>query len=201
MRIVACGIFQLELEHILDEIKAEWASAAEIKVTYTEPALHVDYDSLKDSLTTSLTTASEEKLILFLGSMCHPEIGELSQKRCAARLQANNCIEAILGKKVIDDMQHSSNIFCITPGWLQNWEKIFRQGQGWDEIDARQNFGFYDKILLLDTGVSELNEIDILEFFEYTQVPIETQKVELDILKKNVVETLRKTFSKEILTY
>ena len=38
VRIVACGIFQLELERVLDQIKAEWTSAEDLKVTYIAPA-------------------------------------------------------------------------------------------------------------------------------------------------------------------
>lgn len=44
VRRVACGIFQLELERVLEEIKEEWASVDEFKVTYVASALHVDLE-------------------------------------------------------------------------------------------------------------------------------------------------------------
>ena len=68
VRIVVCGVFQLELEQVLEEIKAEWASAGEFKVTYIAPALHVDLDKLKDGITKALDVVAEEKIVLFFGS-------------------------------------------------------------------------------------------------------------------------------------
>ncbi|KUO74461.1 MAG: hypothetical protein APF81_14625 [Desulfosporosinus sp. BRH_c37] len=202
IRIVACGIFQLELERVLEEIRTEWASDAEFKVVYTEPALHVDYDKLKDGITETLNNnATEEKVVLFFGSMCHPEMSEFTEKYHVIRLQPRNCIELILGKERQEELEKSVKIFYITQGWLQNWREIFSQGQGWDEIDARQNFGFYDKILLLDTGVSEFNDEDILDFFEYTQVPIEIESIDLAVFKKSVVEAIEKALAKKAPTY
>jgi hypothetical protein len=55
---------------------------------------------------------------------------------------------------LIVSSQSAHGVF-LTIGWLRNWEDIFRLGLGWDEIDARQNMGSYDKILRLDNGVSE----------------------------------------------
>ena len=54
---------------------------------------------------------------------------------------------------------------------------------------------------MLDTGVSEFNDEDILEFFEYTQVPIEIESVELAVFKKNVAETLKKALTKKAPTF
>lgn len=202
VRIVACGIFQLELERVLEEIRADWESDDEFKVIYTAPALHVDYDKLKDGITEALNdNATEEKVVLFFGSMCHPEMSEFTEKCNVIRLQPRNCIELILGKERQEELEKSDQIFYITQGWLQNWREIFSQGQGWDEIDARQNFGFYDKILLLDTGVSEFSDEDILDFFEYTQVPIEIESIDLAVFKKSVVETLEKALAKKVPTY
>jgi len=49
---------------------------------------------------------------------------------------------------------------------------------------------------MLDTGVSDFNDEDILEFFEYTQVPIEIESIDLAVFKKNVAETLMKALAK-----
>ncbi|AFQ43401.1 DUF1638 domain-containing protein [Desulfosporosinus meridiei] len=201
VRIVACGIFQLELERVLEEIRTKCESDAEFKVIYTAPALHVDFDKLKDGITQALdNNTPEEKVVLFFGSMCHPEMNEFIEEYNVVKLEPKNCIELILGKERQNELEKSDKIFYITQGWLQNWREIFSQGQGWDEIDARQNFGFYDKILLLDTGVSEFNDEDILDFFEYTQVPIEIENIDLTVFKKSVVETLEKALGKKILT-
>ncbi len=197
MRIVACGIFQPELEQVLRQIRDERPHDCIIDVTYVPPALHVDYDKLKDGIIDALDHVSEQKKILLFGSMCHPEIGEFTEKYHVVRLSPGNCVELILGKERQREIEKSAKVFYLTPGWLQNWEDIFRRGQGWDEIDARQNMGFYDKILLLDTGVSEFSDEDILEFFEYTQVPIEIECVDLAVFKENVVKAIEKALDVE----
>ncbi len=189
---MACGIFQPELEQVLRQIREERPNDCIIDVTYVPPALHVDYDKLKDGITGALDHVSEQKKILLYGSMCHPEIGEFTEKYHVVRLSPGNCVELILGKDRQKEIEKFVKVFYLTPGWLQNWEDIFRRGQGWDEIDARQNFGFYDKILLLDTGVSEFSDEDLLEFFEYTQVPIEIESVNLAVFKENVVKAIEK---------
>jgi len=197
VRIVACGIFQPELEQVLRQIREERPNDCIIDVTYVPPALHVDYDRLKDGITNALDHVSEQKKILLFGSMCHPEIGEFTEKYHVVRLSPGNCVELILGKERQKEIEKSAKVFYLTPGWLQNWEDIFRRGQGWDEIDARQNMGFYHKILLLDTGVSEFSDEDLLEFFEYTQVPIEIEKVDLAVFKENVVKAIEKALDVE----
>jgi hypothetical protein len=190
VRIVACGIFQPELEQVLRQIREEQPNDCIIDVTYVPPALHVDYDKLKDGITGALDHVSEQKKILLFGSMCHPEIGEFTEKYHVVRLIPGNCVELILGKDRQREIEKSAKVFYLTPGWLQNWEDIFRRGQGWDEIGARMNMGFYDKILFLDTGVSEFSDEDLLEFFEYTQVPIEIEKVDLAVFRENVVKAI-----------
>ncbi len=190
VRIVSCGIFEPELERILKQIGEELLPNDEINATYVPPALHVDYDKLKNGITSALNMVTEDKKVLLFGSMCHPEIGEFTDKYHVVRLAPGNCVELILGKERQREIEKSAKVFYLTPGWLHNWEKIFKQGQGWDEIDARINFGFYDKILLWDTGVSEFKDEDLLEFFEYTQVPIEIESVDLAIFKEHVSAAL-----------
>ncbi len=194
-RIVACGILQPELELIMKRIKELQPPGTEIKVTYVPPGLHVDYDKLKDGITSTLDTVTDDKKVLLFGSMCHPEIGEFTEKYGVVRLEPGNCVEMILGKERQREIEKTAKVFYLTPGWLQNWRDIFKKGQGWDEVDARINFGFYDKILLLDTGVAPLNDDELLEFFDYTQVPIEIESVDLSLFQNNITEALRRALT------
>jgi hypothetical protein len=75
-------------------------------------------------------------------------------------------------------------------GDLENWRKIFVEGLKWDEIDARQNFGYYDRILLLDTGITPVDDEKILEFFDYTQVPVEILPIDLEHFRREVEKLL-----------
>jgi len=195
LSIVACGIFKPELEQVLKQINEESIFNDDIKVSYLAPALHVDYHQLKLGITKALDEVSQEKRLLMFGSMCHPELDEFTEQYHVIRPTQGNCIELILDKKRKEEIEKSARVFFLTSGWLRNWQDIFKGGQGWDEIDARQNFGFYDKIILLDTGVSEFNDEELLEFFEYTQVPIEIEYVGLATFKQNVVGALEKVLA------
>lgn len=68
----------------------------------------------------------------------------------------------------------------MSPGCLSDWRSIFREGLGWDETDARMNLGFYDRIVVLDFGLEPLDDLALLEFFDYTGVPVEIESADLE---------------------
>jgi len=88
----------------------------------------------------------------------------------------------LLGEKMAE-LDAEAKTFYLTSGWLENWRKIFMEGLGWDAVDARQNFGYYDRILLLDTGIVPIDDMNLLEFYDYAQVPVETMPVDPDNLR------------------
>ena len=200
IRMVACGIFGPELEYILKQLKEEGALADEIAVSYVEPALHVDYDKLKVGITEALDKVEEPARVLLFGSMCHPDLRAFTEKYRVIRPVPGNCVEMIFGKERQREAEKDARVFYLTLGWLKHWREIFVEGQGWDEIDARQSFGFYDKILLLDTGIMEINEDDLLEFFEYTQVPIEIEAIDLAEFKGHIVQSIAEALPEPLFT-
>lgn len=82
------------------------------------------------------------------------------------------------------EMDKEARTFYLTPGWLDNWQQIFVEGLKWDKIDARQNFGFYNRIVLLDTGLTPVDDEKILGFFDFAEVPIEIVPVDTSHLRK-----------------
>ncbi|MGB9903327.1 MAG: DUF1638 domain-containing protein [Desulfotomaculales bacterium] len=188
--IVCCGILRRELEVLFREVCGNNQSAPD--VVYLEAALHVDFKKIHAALQKALTDLSPKyrQLTLVYGQLCHPEMEELARQFGARAIPARNCIEMLLGEEMAKTDQEART-FYLTPGWLDNWQKIFIEGLGWDSVEARQNFGFYDRILLLDTGVTPLAEETILEFFEYAQVTIEIRPVGLQNLHKLILNPLQ----------
>lgn len=184
--IICCGVLAEELELICqeEEITAE--------KYYIDPALHVDFDKLRARLIDVLAEVSHkhEDLIIIFGD-CYPDIDQTITRYNGNRINAQDCIWALLGDKK-EDLDSQGDIFYLTSGYLKHWRDIFasQNGLGWDPIDARQNFGFYDKIILLDTGVREIPEEEILEFFEYTRIPVEPIEIDLTYFKKLVLNRL-----------
>lgn len=195
--LICCGILRREVEQVF--VKHAAGEYCDVKRIYLEPALHVDLNKLKEILSSALANVAKEgsspKLIY--GRMCHPEMEFLAGKYGAAVAPSCNCIEMLLGEDMAR-IDAEARTFYLTPGWLENWKEIFIKGLGWDSVDARQNFGGYERILLLDTGVMPLEEERILEFFDYTQVPVEIRQVGLDnlfrVLKNLLFDKGGKTF-------
>lgn len=174
-KIICCGILKDELDYL--------TRGRDTEVLYIDAALHVDFNRLAGALKDVLNNAGGEGALLVIGGKCHPDMEKMTAE-CGGRLVgAGNCIEMLLGDKMAE-VDAESRTFYLTSGWLDNWRKIFIEGLKWDGIDARQNFGYYDRILLLDTGVVPIDEEKVLEFYDYTQVPVEIMQVGLDNLRK-----------------
>jgi hypothetical protein len=185
LNIVSCGIFQPELEKILPELLAELNQ--EIEIGFVPPALHVDYKKLADGISGGLAPLDGKNILLLYGSMCHPDLPNITHDSGAIYLGAGNCIEAMLSPDRKKELEKYGKVFYMTAGWLKYWRDIFQEGMGWDSIDARMNMGFYDQIIVLDSGIYEISDEELIEFFEYTQVPVDVEPITLDYFKNIVL--------------
>lgn len=168
MKTVACSILRRELEEVAPELAGQ--------ATWLPAGLHVNLDRLKEALDGALEGA-EETAILY--GACHPDMDDLVAAHRGCRLPGKDCIAAFLGDEERRELE-GRKAFVMTPGWLRYWREIFQEGQGWDEVDARQSFGFYDVIVLLDFGLEPIDDMAVLEFFEYTQKPVEVVPARLN---------------------
>jgi hypothetical protein len=187
LSLLSCGIFRFELEKILPEIQ-EALGGQDMGLTFLSPALDVKADILEKSVTEHLESHHHDKTVLLYGGMCHTEWARITGTSGAVVYpKAANCVEILLSpeKKKMNDT--SGNIYYLTMGGLKLWKEIYRQGHGWDSTDARINFGFFEKIVVLDTGIFAISEEELFEFFEYTQVPVELMPVSLDYFKSLVL--------------
>jgi hypothetical protein len=67
----------------------------------------------------------------------------------------------------------------FTRGWMNLVKRLIEDGI-WTIVDARINFGYYDRLLLLEYESSPFTDEEILEFYDLIQVPIEFEKVSLN---------------------
>jgi hypothetical protein len=175
-RVVACAIFRVELEHILGaDLEAAWLPAG----------LHVSDERLGQALDEALGV--DGGVACFYGA-CHPDIDAKLAALGGRRVSAKNCVEAFLSPTLLAEL--GERVFIMSPGWLKAWRAIFVEGLGWDEIDARINFGAYDRVVVLDFGLEPIDDLDVLEFFDYTQTEVEILPATLDYFRARVAETL-----------
>ncbi|GHV53760.1 hypothetical protein FACS1894216_12390 [Synergistales bacterium] len=190
LSVLSCGIFRPEIERLMPDIMREIHS--ELRVSFVPPALHVDYRKLADGIAEGfrrMDRRNEEKVLLLYGSMCHPKLPDIAEDAAAAYIKPGNCIDAVLSKQRKDEIEAKyGRVFYLTAGWLKYWRDIFQGGMGWDSVDARTNMGFYDQIIVLDSGITRITDEDVIEFFEFTQVPVDVEPITLDYFKSVLLD-------------
>ncbi|GMO47094.1 MAG: hypothetical protein Ta2B_29020 [Termitinemataceae bacterium] len=188
--ILSCGIFQLELEHILPNLREKLGE--EILLKFLPPGLDVSEAKLEAAIAEGLASFNNRKTALLYGSMCHTNMAELAKTSNSIYPKPANCAAMLLGAEKKKAMDAQGNFYYLTLGGLRLWREIYKEGHGWDDADARVNFASFEKIIVLDTGVIEIPDEELFEFFEYTQVPVEIEKISLDHFETVVFDMCKK---------
>jgi hypothetical protein len=193
--VLSCGIYQAELEKVLPEIEAELG--AELRTRYLPPALDVNETRLAGAIAGELAERrvrqgeNAQPLLLLYGRMCHTDMAGLTRDTGALYPEAANCVEMFLGPETKKALDATGNVYYLTMSGLRLWREIYQKGHGWDAVDARINFGSFDRILVLDCGLFEIADEELFEFFEFTQVPVEVFPITLDYFKSVVMGICR----------
>jgi hypothetical protein len=190
LSLISCGIFRYELEKVLPEVEAE--TGCKITVDFLAPALDVNAALLEESVAEKLARHPEKNTALLYGSMCHTEWPRITEKSGAVYLKASNCAEALLSPEKKKEFDSTENIYFLTMGGLKQWKTIYQEGHGWEAADARVNFGYFEKVVVLDTGIFEISDEDLFEFFDFVQVPVEVMKITLDYFKSALVDMCKR---------
>ncbi|GMO30307.1 MAG: hypothetical protein Ta2F_05730 [Termitinemataceae bacterium] len=189
MNIICCGIFKPELEKIIPKLEKEFPEYS-LHVNYVASALHDDNNKLKEGINSAV--CSKVNTILMYGSMCHPQMEDIAKPQRSVYFKFPNCIDVFLSKEKKAELEQGLNVHFMTSGWIEFWKDIFegKNGNGWDPVTARINLGVNDKIIILDTGCKKLSDEDIFEIFDYIQLPIEVEKIQLDYFTQNVIDLI-----------
>lgn len=183
--IISCGMLEAELEYLLR------THGKNIAPRYLDPALHVNFDKLKAELTRVLQdtreAGSRTKVIY---GYCHPEMAEILEPYGATRIGAANCLEALLGAPEMARLEAGGKVMYLTAGWLREWKRLVAAGAEDLGLDFRNMFGDYRAVLILDTGVTPIDEAAVEEFSAYANLPVERLEVSLDHLWERVRELL-----------
>jgi hypothetical protein len=148
---------------------------------------------LEERLGQALTeedASGTKDLRLLIGNGCLPQMADIAKERNIPLLNFKNCLEAILGLEKLRELEKDRTM-VITPSWIRRaWfaPEGMRTLLGWDNTDFRQNFGRYDRILVLDPGFEPLTDLEILEAFEIIEVPIEVEPLSLENFEKVITE-------------
>ena len=189
--MIACGIFKWELEHILPEVERELEE--KIDAAILSPALDVSEAKLEKAAREAADGFGNQSCALLYGSMCHGNMEKLGETCHGSVYPAPpNCAAIFLGPERKKELDEQGNFYYLTSGGLRLWRRIYREERGWDEADARMNFGYFEKIIVLDTGIFEITDEMLFEFFDFTQIPVEVEKLSLSHFKGMVLDVCQR---------
>ena len=198
--IVACGTLRRELGYLHENgfLNAE-------RLLYTGAGLHAKPEELERQLVRQLKRARESSpnVIVVYGSKCYLDpdkpgrtIDSIVDEAGACRVQAQGCIDMLCDAKCQRDLSGGESVLWLSPGWIENWKRIWQEYLGWDAADANMNFpGFYRRAIFLDPQPlavfdewSAGSPEKILEFSDWTRLSIESRSVGLDRLKSLLMQ-------------
>jgi len=181
--IIACGIFEKEIEALRPVLGFPF------EAHYLGAGLHVDFGDLKEALVAELdkckTNDSEGTIVVY--GQCHPDIEEIIKPYQAALTACQNCVDAFITRKGMENKAKDGLFFYLSPGWLDAWKDIFRR-LNWDQEVARMQMGSFRGSVYLDTlKDAPAREEELLEFFDFTNLPFEIMPVDLGYFKSLIV--------------
>ncbi len=189
--ILSCGVFEPELNKILEEINNEKIFTEDIQVKYLPFGLHTSLNKLKHEIVSNLNSIKADKIILLYGSKCHYEFYKfLKDFPNLISFEESNCIELISNNKERGDKD-----LYITPGWVLKFDELNKFINAVDMYDIRQQYGQYDNVIICDTKVCEFTDEMIFDLFEKIQVPIEIQDSNINIFKSKIIDAINKAIN------
>jgi len=184
--IIACGVFEKEIEALKDELGFPF------EAHYLEPGLHVDFDELKDALKKELDSCNGCDGIIVAYGQCHPKIDDILKPFNAKIIDCQNCVDAFITRRGMEDKAKQGLYFYLSPGWLDAWREIFRR-LNWGQIEARMQMGSFKGVVYLDTmNDASQKELELLEFFDFTNLPFEVMPVDLNHFKSIIAKAKEK---------
>jgi len=182
--IIACGIFEKEIEALRLELGFPF------EAHYLGAGLHVDFDDLKEALVAELEKCRKEESegTIVVYGQCLPLIEEILKPYHAALAACQNCVDAFITRKGLEKKAKDGLFFYLSPGWLDAWKDIFRR-LNWGQEEARMQMGSFRGSVYLDTlKDAAAREEELLEFFDFTNLPFEIMPVDLGHFKSLIIK-------------
>ena len=185
--LAGCGIFQEEVEYILKE------DHPEVEINWLEVGLHDNIERLEEVLEAAALDhrqAGGGPLGFLYGCACLPTMKDFARERGVAVLPVKNCLAALVGDAKLKELEQNRTLVA-SPGWVRKmWLGRAGSPTGWTADDYRMQFGRYDRILVLDPGLTPLTDEEILACFDLVQVPIEVEPCDLEHFRRVFLDLL-----------
>ena len=180
--IIACGIFKDEIEKIRGQLEFPF------EARYLEAGLHVNFDDLAEALKAELESCKDHDGIIVAYGDCHPKMAEILAPYRAALLRCQNCIDAFITRKKVEEIANRGLYFYLSPGWVKSWRDMFER-MNWSREEARFQLAPFKGSIFLDTleNADEFEE-RLIEFLDFTLCRYEKMPVDLDHFRSLIAE-------------
>ena len=195
--ILACSVFEPELEKVLKNIKDKNLFEDDIEVTYLHFGLHTDLNKLEADVTSALDklTVEYDKVIVLYGSKCHYRFFDFLKKyNNLVTIKPANCLEAIIGDRVVESYVEGKNIY-LTSGWVEKFDQLNEFSNAVDNYDVINQFGMYENAIIGDTGIIEITDDMIFELYEKIQIPVEVEQVDINIFENLIIDAIKEAIN------
>jgi hypothetical protein len=182
--MVACGVFEKEIEALRGQLGFPF------QAHYLAAGLHVSFDDLREALICELEVCRREGAegTIMVFGQCHPDMNEILRPYRAAIIDSQNCVDAFITRRGMEEKAKEGLFFYLSPGWLDAWKDIFRR-LNWGVEEARMAMGSFKGCVYLDTlQDADERENDLLEFFDFTNLLFEIMPVDLGHFKSLIIE-------------
>lgn len=181
--LIGCGTLEAEVNFIIS--KNGWP----IKTHFLSSVLHIEHDTLYNSLKESLDSRPDSKKVIFYGE-CHPSIDRLVEEYKAVRYTGQNCVESLLGRARFDSLM-AEGAFFLLKSWALKWESILEKVFGSRVNIAREIFKTRHKYFLaLRTICSGDYQREAEVVSELMDMPLLWMDISLDNLERNLSSTI-----------
>jgi len=134
-----------------------------------------------------LSKKGYEGIIVAYGQ-CHPKIEDILNPYHAALIDCQSCVDAFITRKAMEEKAREGLFFYLSPGWLDAWKDIFAR-LNWDQAEARLQMGSFRGAIYIDTlSDAHQREEQLLEFFDFTNLPFEVMPVDLSHFKSLIIK-------------
>jgi len=182
--IIACGVFQKEIEGLQSDLGFPF------EAHYLASGLHVDFDDIREALTSELENCQKKdtREVIVAYGQCHPKIEDILNPYHAALIDCQSCVDAFITRKAMEEKAREGLFFYLSPGWLDAWKDIFAR-LNWDQAEARLQMGSFRGAIYIDTlSDAHQREEQLLEFFDFTNLPFEVMPVDLSHFKSLIIK-------------
>lgn len=187
---IACGIFELEIKHLIAEKRIETS------FVFLDSSLHMKPEELQKALDKAVSQCllNYDKVLLVYGD-CHPYMLDNYDPQRVHRLHGINCCSIILGNDNYRKLRKQGAFFVFNE-WAHRWREIFVEDIGLNaKIAPMFMKSLHKSIVYLDVDSSPVPTKILEEMSAYFELPYEVIKVNLDVLceaiRMNVSEVSR----------